>query len=162
MVQNKIVVWVLFIVSIGVTPLWAQNGVVPAGGEASGSGGSVSYTLGQMSYLPLDGTNGSVAQGVQQPYEIFVVTGIEQAAGIDLNLSVYPNPATDFLILKTGNLEMSNLYYYLYDNNGILLENKVIIEDQTMVAMNRFSSAIYYLKVVQNNQEIKVFKIIKK
>ena len=160
--QNKFVVLILFIVSIGVTPLRGQNGVVPAGGEATGSSGSVSYTLGQMSYLPLDGTNGSVAQGVQQPYEIFVVTGIEQATGIDLNLSVYPNPATDFLILKIGNFDLLNLHYYLYDNNGTLLENKMITEDQTTIAMNRFSPAIYYLRVVQNNQEIKVFKIIKK
>lgn len=148
-------------VIVGATPLWAQNGVVPAGGEATGSGGSVSYTLGQISYLSLDGANGSMVQGVQQPYEIFVVTGIEQA-GIDLNLSVFPNPATDFLILKIGNSDLLNLHYFLSDNNGMLLENKMITEDQTTIAMNRFSSAIYYLKVVQKNLEIKVFKIIKK
>jgi hypothetical protein len=40
-----------------------------AGGEATGSGGSVSYSVGQVVYTTNTGINGSVAQGVQQPYE---------------------------------------------------------------------------------------------
>jgi hypothetical protein len=43
------------------------------------------------------GTNGTAAQGVQQPYEISVVTAIEKALDILLEMVVYPNPATDFV-----------------------------------------------------------------
>ncbi|MEE4177590.1 MAG: hypothetical protein V2I46_08780, partial [Bacteroides sp.] len=57
----------------GVHALFGQEAVVPAGGNATGSGGSVSYTAGQVFYLIHSGPSGSVSQGVQQPYEIFAV-----------------------------------------------------------------------------------------
>ena len=61
----------------------AQEGINVTGANASGSGGSASYTVGQMVYQTNTGTNGSVAEGVQQPYEISIVTAIEKAHGIN-------------------------------------------------------------------------------
>ena len=43
----------------------AQTTIATTGGNAAGSGGSFSYTVGQISYSTVSGTNGSVAQGVQ-------------------------------------------------------------------------------------------------
>lgn len=48
----------------------AQETISPGGGNATGGGGSVSCTFGQLAYSSFTGTTGSVAQGVQQPYEI--------------------------------------------------------------------------------------------
>jgi hypothetical protein len=42
----------------------AQNAIPASGGNATGSGGSVSYTFGQVVYTTKSGTGGSVAQGV--------------------------------------------------------------------------------------------------
>ena len=58
----------------GLTVATAQESVSASGGEASGSGGSVSYSVGQLFYRIHTGTTGSVAEGVQQPYEISVIT----------------------------------------------------------------------------------------
>lgn len=82
------------------TELRAQDAVPMSGGNASGSGGSACYSVGLVVYTTNTGTNGSVAQGVQQPFEISVVSGIEDAKEITLQYSVYPNPATNYLILK--------------------------------------------------------------
>jgi hypothetical protein len=68
----------------------AQSTIPATGGNAAGNGGSVSYTVGQIVYTTVSGTNGSVAQGVQQPYEISVVTGIENKE-INLSCSIYSN-----------------------------------------------------------------------
>ena len=57
--------------------LHAQETVPATGGDATRAGGSSSYTLGQVVYTTNTGTNGSVAQGVQQPYEISISVGIE-------------------------------------------------------------------------------------
>ena len=51
----------------------AQESVNSTGGNATGSGGTVSYTIGQVGYTTNTGSNGSVAQGVQQAYEILTV-----------------------------------------------------------------------------------------
>jgi len=53
-----------------------------------------------------EGTNGSAAQGVQQPYEISVVTAIEEAMDISIEMVVYPNPATDFFKLRIKNYDI--------------------------------------------------------
>lgn len=151
----------LFIACLGITPLWAQNAVGAAGGDASGNAGSSSYSVGQLIYSQINGSNGSVSQGVQQPYEILIVTGVEIANSISLDLSVFPNPTTDFLTLKLNNFDLSNLNYCLFDNNGKLIEDKPINTESTTIDLSGFHSAIYYLKVIQNNLEIKVFKIIK-
>ena len=79
--------------------LYAQNNTVASGGQANGSGGTSSYSVGQINYSSYTGSSGSVTQGVQQPYEISVVTSIKNIA-IDLKAQIYPNPTTDKLILS--------------------------------------------------------------
>lgn len=77
----------------------AQETPIASGGDATGSGGTVSYAVGQIVYATDTATTGSVAKGVQQPFEISVVTGINEL-GITLGVSVYPNPTTTFLHLQ--------------------------------------------------------------
>ena len=67
------------------------------------------------------GAKGSVAQGVQQPFEISVITGLEEAQGINLSVRAYPNPTTDYLTLSISEFDISNLLYQLYDMQGKLL-----------------------------------------
>jgi hypothetical protein len=131
------------------------------GGNASGSGGSVSYTVGQIVYTSNANSSGSVAQGVQQPYEISVITAIEDAKDISLEIMVYPNPATDFIMLKIENYEVQNLRYQLFDINARLLQDNKIVGNETSIAMTNYMSATYFLKVTDNNKVIKTFKIIK-
>jgi hypothetical protein len=51
----------------GTTDLLAQHGNVAAGGQATGAGGTASYSIGQVNYLTASGNNGSLIQGLQQP-----------------------------------------------------------------------------------------------
>ena len=55
----------------------AQQTTISSGGDAAGIGGKVTYSVGQVAWNILTGTNGSVIQGVQQPYEISVISGID-------------------------------------------------------------------------------------
>ena len=157
----KVILSTVLLLCIGVFGLQAQQVVTTSGGNASGSGGSVSYPIGQIVYTTNTGTNGSAAQGVQQPYEISVVTGIEEAKDISLEIVVYPNPATDFVKLKIKNYEVKNLRYQLYDINGSLLKDNKVEGNETNIVMSNFLPATYFLKVTDNNKVIKTFKIIK-
>ena len=150
------VLLVMLLVSFG---LRAQVSVNAAAGNAMGDGGSVSYSLGQMAFSANAGTNGSVTEGVQQPYEISVLSVVEQAENI--SLSAYPNPSTDYLYLTTSD-EISNLSYQLFDMNGRLLQSEKIVGNQTNINMQGLVSATYFVKVNQGNKTVKSFKIIKK
>lgn len=153
---------VVLLLGLGFTGLHAQEAITTSGGNGSGGGGSVSYTIGQIVYTTNTGSNGTVAQGVQQPFEISVVTAVEEAKDISLDFVVYPNPATDFVILKTGSYEADNLSYQLFDIRGHLLENNKIQGIETNISMQNRLPSIYFLKVIDTNKVIKIFKIIKK
>ena len=145
---------------LGLGGLYAQEAVTATGGEASGSGGTVSYSVGQVVYSTTAGTNGSVAPGVQQPYEIAIITGIE-VTEINLELSAYPNPTTDFLNIKIGNYDHEKLWYQLYDMQGKLLENRKIVKSGATIKMESLPASTYFLKVTGKQKSVKTFKIIK-
>ena len=160
MKNKKVKLIAVLLLCIGLPGLRAQVAIVALGGTATGSG-TVSYSVGQVVYTTNTGTNGSVAQGVQQPYEISVVTGIEEALGISLEVSVYPNPATDFVKLKIENYEILNLSYQLYDINGSLIKDNKVEGNETNIPMQNLLPSMYFLKVTDNNKVIKTFKLIK-
>ena len=168
----KTTIMLLFLVFAGLDTSIAQQTVPASGGKASGSGGSVSYSVGQLFYNIHTGTSGSVAEGVQQPWEISVVTGIPEAEGIDLILSAFPNPATDFLILRVENYDYQNLSYQLFDVNGRLIVNKQIESNQVRIDMTGLVYGVYFLRVYSKDvtdrtgisrppREVKTFKIVK-
>src|SRR6056297_978638 len=77
-VEKKTVILIaMLLFGPGLTGANAQQAMPASGGDASGSGGFVSYSVGQVVYTTHTGANGSVAQGVQQTYEIAVESGIE-------------------------------------------------------------------------------------
>ena len=151
----------VLVLAVGLAGLQAQNAVPATGGNASGSSGSVNYTVGQVVYNTNTGTGGSVSQGVQQPYQISVENGIEEALGISLEIMIYPNPTIDFIKLKTENYEIKHLRYQLFDTNGSLLKDNKVEGDETSIEMNNLVPATYFLKVMDKNKTIKTFKIIK-
>ncbi|MGM0566675.1 MAG: T9SS type A sorting domain-containing protein [Bacteroidota bacterium] len=144
---------------LGLTGLHAQESVNASGGDASGSGGSIGYSVGQVVYTANSGTTGSAAEGVQQPYEISVLTGLEEAKGISLSLMAYPNPTTDNITLVFDNsvktsYDLSQLSYQLYDMNGKLLQNEKITGNQTSVDMSNLIPATYFVKVIHENRGV--------
>ena len=159
--QKSLLLITMLLFGFGLPVLLAQEALTTSGGDTTGIGGSVSYSVGQVLYSTSTGTNGSVAEGVQQPYEISVVVGLEEAQDIKLVCTVYPNPATDLLTLVTENPNNKNLFYQLYDITGILLISKKLINIKTTIPMTNLPPATYLLKVTDNQKVVKTFKIIK-
>jgi len=151
----------VLLLGLGLTGLQAQTSVNATGSNASGSGGTVAYSVGQVVYTTNTGTNGTVAQGVQQPFEISVVTGLKEAKGINLSVTAYPNPTIDYLTLEVKEFDLSNLRFQLYDMRGKLLQSEKITNNQTSIIMINLLPSTYFLKVIQGNKEVKTFKIIK-
>ncbi len=146
-----------------IVPLNAQvlhSGILSAGGNATGIGGSASYSVGQLVYTTVTGTTGSLAQGVQQPYEINVVSGIDDIYGIEL-FSAYPNPASTHLILKIENNELTSFSYQMINIVGAVIKTGKITDHETTINMASLLSAAYYLRIIADKKEVKVFKIIK-
>ena len=159
--HKKLKLIAALLLSIGLSQILAQEIVLTAGGNIAGSGGSVSYSVGQIFYTNNAGLDGSVIQGVQQPYEIFIITDVSKIPGINLFISTYPNPTNNFIQLLVENENLGNFNYELYDINGNLLENEVIASKETHISMHERATATYLLRIIQGNKEVKTFKIIK-
>lgn len=140
--------------------IYAQETVPVTGGELSGSGVTVTYSVGQVTYTTNTGANGSVVQGVLQPFEISITLGVE-IKDISLNLSVYPNPTANYLNLKIKNSEFPLLTYYLFDIQGKLIEKNKTAGNKTAINMINLPSGTYFLKIMDTHKVVKTFKIIK-
>ena len=161
MKHSKAVLTAIILSCTGMAGLQAQEAILSTGGDASGSGGSSSYSVGQMVYTTNTGTNGSVAQGVQQPYEISVVIGIKEISDDKLIFRAYPNPANDILQLEIRGIELNDLCYHLYNSDGKLIQNRNIQSDNFTISMKKLAPATYYLKLTDNGRQIKTLKIVK-
>lgn len=151
----------LLLLGLGLTTAQAQQATTVTGGVASGSGGTAAYSVGQVFYTSVTGTGGSVAQGIQQAYEIATVLGLEEQQ-ISLNMLAYPNPTTDYLTLAIGETRLSSLNFQLYDSTGKVIESRKITSTSEIISMENLPRAIYFLRVMDSSKEVKIFKIIKK
>lgn len=161
MQYKRLLLSVILLLGFGLIGLYAQENINATGGNALGGGGTASYSVGQVTYQTHIGTNGSVAEGVQQPYEISVETGIEESKGINLSFSAYPNPTDNNVTLIISEDVISGLSYQLYDNQGKLLQNEKITNNQTSIVLSNLAPATYFIKIKQRNKEIITYKIIK-
>ena len=152
---------VLLAFTISLSSSLAQEVISASGGNAEGTGGSVSYSVGQLLFMTHTGETGSVAEGVQQPYEISVVTSVAEAEGIGLVVSAFPNPVTDHLVLRIDRYDPGNIIYQLFDANGRIVQIGKAVGPDTIIDMTGLPSAIYFLKVFDGSEEIKTFRILK-
>lgn len=153
--QRSITAFALF-AAIAAT---AQQAVPASGGNASGSGGSVSFTVGQVAYTEASGSGGSATQGVQHAYEIFELGA--DAVFADVSLTAYPNPTQDYLMLHIGSV-LESLRYGIFDANGRNVTGGTISLADTSIDLSAMAKGIYILKLMSKNNTVHSFKIIKK
>ena len=140
--------------------IFSQESLSASGGEAAGSGGTLSYSVGQVFYTSNSGGNGTISQGVQQSIELFTLSNPE-FTGLTLNLSTYPNPTTDYIILRLKDSYLKDLSYVVYDIQGKKILKGLVLEETTQINMQYLEMGTYILKVNQSSKELKSFKIIK-
>jgi hypothetical protein len=131
----------------------AQTATVAANGNATGPGGSMSYSILQVDYFKAAG----LSNPIQSAFEISTVTGIE-VSNINLDIKVYPNPVTDYVILTMDNTK--GMQYKVFDVIGNLLYNKQVTENITNINMH-VPSGIYFISISNGNTDIKTFKVVK-
>jgi hypothetical protein len=139
----------------------SQEAFVSAGNNVTTNDGSVSSSTGQLLCTAVTGNSGTVYHGIQLPFDISVVSGNRDTQGILLECIVYPNPTSDAVKLQIREYRTSGLSYQLLDANGKMLSGDKIENDETTIFMQQLPASVYFVKIMEGRQEIKVFKIIK-
>ena len=155
----KISIWCIFLLVYG-NSLQAQKTIASGGGTFSGSGGSVSFTVGETAVSYVAMSSGAVQQGVQQPFKIAMV-GADDLRGIELSALVYPNPTAANVQLDIKEQSLEDLSFELFDTEGRLLIQEKITSTSTIIHLENLASAAYFLKIKNSKTILKTFSIVK-
>ena len=138
----------------------SQTSMNSSGGDAYSSSGSISYSVGQTLFTTVKNTSGSIALGVQQPYEI-TVSIIERQNDTNFAIAAFPNPVNGLLTIDLNGIEPENMYYTFYDITGKIMTAGDIKYNKTEILTDKLRPAAYILKIIKNDNIIKAFNIIK-
>ena len=151
----------IFAFTFGFFGLNAQQAVVTTGGDIQSAEGSVSYSVGQVFYQSVTSPSGSVLEGVQQPYEIFVITSVTEADPLT-ELRLFPNPASDYLILETDEHLDSSVRMAVFNSMGQMIRTANVEREQTKVYVGDLMAGSYYVVLFHEGRKLQTFKVIKK
>ena len=140
---------------------YAQQGPVAAGTSTAGAGGSISYSIGQIDYIAPTGSGGNSNEGLQQPYELFIVSTSVKEIDNSVSVTMFPNPVSNFVSIDFKNSKFQDYSYQLTDANGKLISENKITEAQSKINVAELNSGIYFILISNSSSPIKTYKLIK-
>ena len=155
----KNIILLTIILLIG-TVLTAQE-VISSGGETqSASGYEISWTIGEPVIETFTGSTNILTQGFHQSK--LTVTPITEFLNSRIELKVFPNPTSDFVLIQFNEL-VENSGYTLFNLTGKVLESELLTSTSTKLDLKNYASGQYILKLTKNStQPLQTFKIIKR
>lgn len=137
--------------------VYSQQNTVSAGQTISGSGGSVSLSIGQIDYQNNSGSNGNINQGVQQPFEFYPLSIPENSP---YTIELFPNPTSEELSITISDPNAFSTYR-IFDMNGKVILDGSINSTQIMVNLLHVSAGEYHLILESNQGQSYTYKISK-
>jgi len=154
---KKAIIPIFVFISFGFSS-FGQNALSAAGGHFKTSGGSTSFTVGQVAYVLKKGTGSYLNEGVQQVYTK-KTTPIEELVYLK-EVQLYPNPSEEILNITLPNLDGSTTSYIIRDNMGKEVRNGIIISNKSEISIRDLPSGSYFL-FLKTKKENSIFKIVK-
>ncbi len=135
--------------------------VISAGGQTNTAGNiELSWTLGEPVIETVSEGTTVLTQGFHQSK--LTVTAIDALSLTEMELKVYPNPTSDFVVVHINNAEVT-ARFALFDFSGKMLSQKPITATDTRLDMLQYASGTYVLKLFDEEEHpIQSFKIIKR
>jgi len=137
--------------------LYAQESLNASGGNATGNGGQVSYSYGQVFYHHLNGDNAKIQEGIQNSYQIINNTPENSSL---IKLELYPNPSKNLLHLTLSDFKQG-LSYTIFSTQGQLLQSRQITTTSTLISISKYANQLLIISINQQDQKIGSFTIIK-
>ena len=135
---------------------FSQHSIVSNGGEANGSGGTASYSVGQVYDMSISNNNFSIQEGVQQTYKVNTDGLLEMSTDL---FTIYPIPTSDFITieLKSKDFEFE---YYVISTEGSLVDKGIISSQNSTINLADLKTGEYHV-VCKSDKQFFKSKIIK-
>ena len=156
MKNKKITTLVLCLCSI-IIQAQQQEVISSLGSYMENSSGSIEMTIGECVTKTHITANSILTQGFHQTN--LTTTVIMEIAGLDFEIMAYPNPVMESITLRVE--KPHGLLYILYDMNAQILDQRKIENIETEIDFGDLAPSDYIIKVINNDYEVKSFKIVK-
>ena len=137
---------------------FGQNALSAAGGHFKTSGGSTSFTVGQVAYVLKKGTGSYLNEGVQQVYTK-KTTPVEELVYLK-EAQLYPNPTQETITLILSSKEDIQVRYTIMDYLGKEIKNGNILSEKSEISLRDLPSGNYFISL-KSKKEIRIFKMVK-
>ena len=148
--------FVFFVLSF--VPSFGQYSISTTGGHIKSTGGSTSFTVGQVAYVLKKGTGPYLNEGVQQVYTK-KTTPIEELVYLK-EVLLYPNPTQETFTLILSSMEDVLVRYTIMDYLGKEIRNGDIITEKSEISLVDLPSGNYFISL-KSKKEHRIFKIVK-
>lgn len=156
----KLKISLLLIISVVASYCFAQTAIIPTTGVLTGSNGYVNYTLGQVFYSTNSGTTGTEIQGIHQAYKIETPTSLSKDYE-DIKCVLFPNPTKGNITLDIDISKHAALFYSIINTQGQELHYAPVESNITQLNFDRLNPSVYLVKIIEEKQIIKTYKITK-
>ena len=148
--------FVFFILSF--VPSFGQNSISTTGGHIKSTGGSTSFTVGQVAYVLKKGNGAYLNEGVQQVYTKNT-TPIEELDYLK-EVLLYPNPTQETFTLIMSTKEDVLVRYTIMDYLGKEIKNGDILTEKSEISLVDLPSGNYFI-TLKSKKEHRIFKMVK-
>lgn len=142
------------------TFLCAQSAITAAGGEATGPGGTLSYSCGIVAFTHYTGNSFLLNQGVQHGFEIPQLYVNTRKVDYQ-NFEVFPNPTKNDFTIKKDIRVQGHPQVHVFSQEGKVLHCDMLFDENTNLSLNGFSNGTYIVAISDDGVVLKYFKIIK-
>jgi hypothetical protein len=156
LIKKSIIPIVVFI-SFGFSS-FGQNAISSTGGHFKSSGGSTSFTVGQVAYVLKKGTGFYLNEGVQQVYTK-KTTPVEELVYLK-EVQLYPNPTQETMTLILSSKEDIQVRYTIMEYLGKEIRNGNILSEKSEISLRDLPSGNYFISL-KSKKEIRIFKMVK-
>jgi hypothetical protein len=137
---------------------FGQNALSAAGGHFKTSGGSTSFTVGQVAYVLKKGSSSYLNEGVQQVFTK-KTTPIEELVYLK-EVQLYPNPTQETMTLIISSREDIQVRYTIMDYLGKEIRNGNILSEKSEISLRDLPTGNYFISL-KSKKEIRIFKMVK-
>lgn len=137
---------------------FGQNAVSTTGGHIKSSGGSTSFTVGQVAYVLKKGNGSYLNEGVQQVYTK-KTTPVEELVYLK-EVQLYPNPTHETMTLILSSKVDVQVRYTIMDYLGKEIRNGNILSEKSEISLRDLPSGNYFISL-KSKKENRIFKMVK-
>ncbi len=159
MKKNLLFTSLIFLVKFSIAQSLSPLIISTSGTSFTNSSSQLDWTIGEPVTAALSNSNNLLSQGFHQPN--LLTTAINDVPA-DYSVTLFPNPAVDFVTLQIQNLLNEVLIIDLYTIEGKLLKSQQINSSTHLqIDMTAYNSGTYLLSIKNNASKSKSFQIIK-